>query len=169
MAVKIADFQLAQQEIARRLNSLFSEKTVLIGIHEDSGIHAPSEQGGRPIGMAQLGALLNYGDETNELNGRFAPIPPRPWLIPGVQKSKQHIVDVIGDALRNDGNLDMALEKIGLLVVGEVQQYMTDLKEPPNSAYTIAQKGSGNPLIDTGALRASVTYKVTDQKPDEGI
>lgn len=169
MTVRLRDFQLAQHEIAKRLNSLYTNKNVLVGIHEDAGMHAPSEPGDDPVSMAQLGALLNYGDETNTLNGRSAPIPPRPWLIPGLQNSKESIVDVIGDAIKKDTHLDLAMEQIGLLVVGEIQQYMTDLRNPPNAPYTIAQKGSSNPLIDTGALRASVTYKVTDQKPDEGI
>ncbi len=58
---------------------------------------------------------------------------------------------------------------MGAFAAGGVQTYMTELKTPPNSAYTIEQKGSSNPLIDTGALRASITWKITNEKPEEGL
>jgi hypothetical protein len=44
---------------------------------------------------AQLGALLNYGNPDNKLYGNPAPIPPHPWLVPGVESGKQDIVDTI--------------------------------------------------------------------------
>lgn len=131
-----------------------SQKTVTVGIHSDAGEH----EGG--ITMAQLGALLNYGNPGNKLYGNPAPIPARPWLIPGVQSGKQDIVDTIAHGIANDLPVNQVLDQVGAFAVGAVQQYMTDLKTPPNSEYTIKQKGSDNPLIDTGALRASVTYKV---------
>lgn len=61
------------------------------------------------------------------------------------------------------------MEQVGAFAAGATQQYITDLRDPPNAPYTIEKKGSDNPLIDTGSMRSSVTYKVTDQKPDEGI
>ena len=65
--------------------------------------------------------------------------------------------------------LDMTLNKIGVTAVGLVQKYMTDLRTPPNAASTIKKKGSSNPLIDSGALRQSVSYKITTSKPTEGL
>ena len=49
---------------------------------------------------------------------------------------------------------------LGELVKGEVQRRIAELKTPPNAPATIARKGSSNPLIDKGVLRASATYKV---------
>lgn len=163
MSVKIIDFQLAQAEIKRELDKLRGNKYATVGIHEDAGTH----EGG--ISNAQLGALLNYGNETNTLFGNPAPIPARPWLVPGVQSGTQDIVDTIATGIESGLPNEQIMELVGAFAAGAVQQYMTDLKEPPNSDYTIAKKGSSNPLIEDGNLRASVTYKVTDQKPDEGI
>ena len=52
------------------------------------------------------------------------------------------------------------LEQLGAMAVGEVQKYVTELDTPPNAPSTIRQKGSSNPLINTGALRQSITYEV---------
>lgn len=164
MNVKLIDFQLAQAEIQRELAKLRGNKYATVGIHEDAGEHPDS-------GMtnAQLGAKLNFGDETNTLFGHPAPIPPRPWLIPGVESATPDVIDTIASGIEKGLPTDQIMEQVGEFAAGAVQQYMTDLRTPPNSAYTIAQKGSSNPLIDTGALRASVTYKVSNEKPDEGI
>ena len=166
MSVNIKALQQAKQAIRSKLEQYAKagQKTVTVGIHSDAGEHPDSG-----ITNAQLGALLNYGNPNNKLYGNPAPIPPRPWLIPGVQSGKQDIVDTIAHGVANDLPLDQVLEQVGAFAAGAVQQYMIDLRTPPNSAYTIEQKGSDNPLVDTGALVQSVTYKVTNEKPDEGI
>lgn len=164
MGVTVKNFQIAKAELLRELNKFRGGLSVTVGIHEDAGQHADDG-----ITNAQLGALLNYGNPHNTLHGNPAPIPARPWLIPGVESATQDIVDVIQEAVAGGATLDDTMEQIGAFAAGATQQYMTDLREPPNSQYTIDQKGSSNPLIDTGALRASVTYKVTKDKPEEGI
>lgn len=164
MAVTVKNFQLAKAELLRELNKFRGGLSVTVGIHEDTGQHADDG-----ISNAQLGALLNYGNPHNTLHGNPAPIPARPWLVPGVESATQDIADVIQEAVAGGATLDDTMEQIGAFAAGATQQYMTNLREPPNSQYTIDQKGSSNPLIDTGALRASVTYKVTKDKPEEGI
>ncbi len=51
-------------------------------------------------------------------------------------------------------------DKIGMKAVAAIQQKIVDIDTPPNSAATIAAKGSSNPLIDTGLMRQSVTFEV---------
>ena len=51
---------------------------------------------------------------------------------------------------------------LGVSQQGAVQKSMVDLREPENAESTIARKkGKTNPLIDTGRMNRSVTYKVT--------
>lgn len=139
-------------------------KNVTVGIHEDAGMH----EGG--ITNAQLGALLNYGNPDNKMYGKAdAPIPARPWLVPGVEKSERDIIDAVGKGIADGQNVEQLIEQAGVIAAGSVQQYMTDLSEPANSPVTIAKKGSSNPLIDTGSLRQSVTYKIARNKPQEGL
>lgn len=155
MSVKIIDFQLAQAEIKRELDKLRGNKYVTVGIHEDAG---NVEDGS--MTQAQNGALQNYGNDK---------IPARPWLLPGVESATQDIVDTIASGIEHGLPNDQIMEQVGAFAAGATQQYITDLRDPPNAPYTIEKKGSDNPLIDTGSMRASVTYKVTNQKPDEGI
>ena len=147
----------AKDDIKKALQELMTDKFVTVGIHEDSGTHEDSG-----ITNAQLGAVMEFGTD----NGN---IPARPWLSPGVDSGNKEYIGIIADGLEDGQPLSQSLERLGLVAVAKVQQYMVDLKSPPNAKSTVDKKGSSNPLIDTGALRQSVTYKVTDEKPNEGL
>lgn len=153
----VASFQEALDELRKELKQFEGGKVVTVGIHEG----APQPDGG-DLNMATLGAVLNFGT----LDGR---IPERPWLEPGILASAQEISDTIADAVEGGKDLDGTLEMVGVVASGGVRQYMTDLKTPPNDESTIKRKGSANPLIDNGALRAAVTHAITDEKPTEGL
>lgn len=153
--VRLIDFQLAQQELRRELGKMRGNKFVTVGIHQEAGNVADGS-----MTQAQNGALQNYGNDR---------IPARPWLIPGVQSATQDIIDVIADGLEGGLTPDQTLNQIGAVAAGATQQYITDLQTPLNAPSTIEKKGSSNPLIDTGSMRASVTWKVTSDKPTEGI
>ena len=56
--------------------------------------------------------------------------------------------------LTKEVNEELALKHQNL-----VQKSIRDLKEPPNAPRTIKEKGSANPLIDTGLMLRSVTYE----------
>lgn len=196
--VKVIDFQLAKDELRRELNKIRGDKFVTVGIHEDSNAPiGEGEMTMAQLGATlNYGAEIdhpggtNYGYATEQaaeenkvtflakgagymVLGVTQPhkinIPARPWLIPGVNFATQEILDVISDGVKSGLSQTKLMNQIGAIAAGSVQQYMTDLKDPPNAKSTIAKKGSDNPLIDTGALRASVTYKVTSDKPEEGI
>lgn len=51
------------------------------------------------------------------------------------------------------------LELMGQRMVGQVQARMAAGVPPPNAPSTVRRKGSSTPLIDTGVLRSSVTYR----------
>lgn len=83
-------------------------------------------------------------------------IPERSFLRSTVNtnkvKYKKLFFNVSKTAL-NKNDVDQALKKIGVTVVNDVKQTITDIKEPPLKVRL------GNPLIDTGHLRQSVTYE----------
>jgi hypothetical protein len=58
-------------------------------------------------------------------------------------------------------NADVIIDMIGINGRNIVMEAITDLRTPPNSPATIKRKRSSNPLIDTGLMRQSVTWKVT--------
>ncbi len=147
----------AIEAINKAINDFITDEFVTVGIHEEAGTH--DETG---INNAQLGAIQEFGTD----NGR---IPPRPWLVPGVNSGNEEYLKIITDAAEKQQPLSGALEQVGVVAASKVQIYMTELKTPPNAPSTIKKKGSSNPLIDTGELRSSVTYKVTNTKPTEGL
>lgn len=155
MSVKLIDFQLAQAEIQRELAKLRGNKYATVGIHEDAG---NTEDGA--MTQAQNGALQNFGNDK---------IPARPWLIPGVEASTPDVIDTIASGIEKGLPTDQIMEQVGAIAAGATQQYVIDLREPPNAKSTIDKKGSDNPLIDTGSMLQSITWKTSGTKPDEGI
>ena len=153
--VTVTNVQQSRDAIQKALRALMVDKYVTIGIHEDAGQHESDD-----ITNAQVGAINEFGTEH---------IPARPWLNPGVASGNAEYLSIIEKTLADDGTMTQALNKVGVVAVGKVQKYMTDLRTPPNAASTIKKKGSSNPLIDSGALRQSVTYKIESGTPTEGL
>ena len=157
--VTVHDIQKAQHAVKKQVEKMMTDKSVLVGIHEEAGEH----EGG--ISNAQLGAVLHFGTKKAGKNNNIT-IPPRPWLDVGVQSGNQEYVSIIENGAED---LDQALEKVGAVAVGKVQEFMTALSTPGNADSTKKKKKSSNPLIDTGNLRQSVTYSITGEKTEEGL
>jgi len=89
-----------------------------------------------------------------------------------MEKAAQKIQPWFKDFMKQEakalvnGNMkiEVSLEKAGAAAAGIVQETITDITEPPNQPATIKRKKSSNPLIDTGAMRAAVTYAVRNKK-----
>lgn len=196
--------QELQDELAKELSALKSDKVVTIGIHEEAGNVESGD-----ITMAGLGATHEFGADIDHPGGTrygyataeaadayvagrstgrvsfLAPgkgfaelgvtgphkisIPARPWLEPGVASATPEVLLTIQDGMEAGQSMDQILETVGLVAAAAVKVYMTDLKTPPNAASTIRKKGSNNPLIDSGAMRQSVTHKVSIGPVTEGL
>ncbi len=155
LKMNVTDTQKAKADIQKALSDFITDNFITVGIHEDTGQH-----GQDGITNAQLGAVLHFGNSQ---------IPSRPWLDVGVETGNEDYIKMVASALESGEPLDQVLQRIGLVAIGKAQEYMTDLRQPPNAPSTVAKKGSNNPLIDTGALRASVTSKMQVGKPTEGL
>lgn len=189
--------EAARDAIQRELQKLATDKFVTVGIHqEENGRDSPDitnaslgaihefganvdHPGGTSYGYASKAAadrnevrFLKSGTGYAEL-GVTGPhtinIPARPWLVPGVRSADQQYLDIIATGIENRTAIETILNQLGVVAQGAVQKYMVELKTPPNAPSTIRKKGSSNPLIDTGALRQSVTYTINGGKPSEGL
>ena len=89
-------------------------------------------------------------------------IPERPFFRRALAEAEDGIVDQLKDGIDPEKmTVDPLLaDKIGIYVQAEIQESITALRKPPNAPETIRQKGSANPLIDTGFMLRSVTYEV---------
>lgn len=198
ITLSVVNMQAAKDAIMKALQEkVRGGKMVTVGIHEEAGkvedgqltmasLGATHEfgaevdhPGGTTYGYASKAAaergevrFLKPGAGYMAL-GETGPhkitIPARPWLEPGVASATQEIIATIRDGVAAGLAPDDTLEKVGLVAVGAVKQYMTALKSPPNAKSTIKKKGSDNPLIDKGHMRASVTHKVTAEPIEEGL
>lgn len=133
----------------RRALATAGASKVAVGIHEDAGLHE-----GTGLSMAELGAIHEFG---------LGNVPERSFLRSWASERGEELVIERAQMVESDllkGQATQTLNKLGLLAVGEVQQRMALGTPPPNEPATIARKGSSVPLIDTGALRQSITYKV---------
>lgn len=131
---------------------------VLVGV--------PSATAGRedgPINNAAIGYVHEFGlPEKN--------IPARPFLVPGVKNARAGIVARLRQAGRAalDGNqklLQKALMAAGLETVSKIQAKITEGPFAPLADSTLdARRRRGvtrtKPLIDTGRLRAAITYVI---------
>ena len=87
-------------------------------------------------------------------------IPMRPFMRNAVEKNNKKWFDTLGELIKQNATQEQALGKIGEIARGDIIKSITQFREPANNPSTIKAKGSSNPLIDTGLMRRSVTYKV---------
>lgn len=153
--VSVTETQAAKDAIKRALDEFATSEFVTVGIHESAGVHPDAG-----ITQAQLGAVQQFGNDN---------IPPRPWLDVGLSTGNQEYISILRDAAERGERLNSALDRVGVVAVGKVQEYVINLNTPPNAQSTIDRKGSSNPLIDTGSMVQSITYTVQSGKPDEGL
>jgi hypothetical protein len=99
-------------------------------------------------------------------------IPARPVIEPAVaaEGNKQAIANELVQSARAtiDGKHEQAVQRMkraGLAGQNAARSWFTDSRNgwKPNAPSTIARKGSARPLIDTGALRASITYVIKEE------
>lgn len=141
-------------DISKELNKISSKRYITVGIHQDD--NARPDQANN----AQIGALNHFGTDR---------IPARPWLDVGVASGSQEILDTIADGIEDGEHIYPIMNRVGLVAVAAVQNYMDELSSPANAPSTIKRKGDDNPLIDTGELKQSVTFKIRNNKPSEGL
>ncbi len=98
--------------------------------------------------------------------GWGGPIPERPFLRNAMRDNRQKYREGMKASakklLLGQTALQTVLRKLGIDAQGDVRESITSLSDPPNSPVTIELKGSSNPLIASGELRNSVSYKIGD-------
>lgn len=131
---------------------------VYVGIPEADTIRPDDARG-----EVTNAGLMYIHTNGSELRG----IPARPVIEPAIEAdgNKQNIEDGLNSVVnaRLEGDVELAknnLEATGRLSANAAKRWFTDPRNgwAPNSARTIAAKGSDRPLIDTGVLRRSITY-----------
>lgn len=102
---------------------------------------------------------LHLKESTTEIT-----IPERSFLRAGFDKhhtgvmkrAERTLPDVLSGAL----SAEQYCEAVGLLLASRIKDYARDLDKPANHPFTAEQKGSDNPLEDTGSMIESISFEV---------
>ncbi len=110
-----------------------------------------SDQGGEVV---QKAIFNEYGTKK---------IPSRPFMRRAFDKSLPEIRNICdaeaGMIFDGRSTIDKGLKRIGEFMVGQIKKTIVNENWTPNADSTIAQKGSSQPLIDTGEMRNSPSHR----------
>lgn len=140
--------------LLERAHKLAAGRVVRVGVLDD----APKREGEGGTGaqsLLEVAAAHEFG---------AGKIPQRSFIRGTVEAKGAEIADLqvslAGRVLKGKLDPDQALEQLGAKVVGMVQTRIAAGIAPALHPDTIEKKGSSTPLIDTGQLRSSITYRV---------
>lgn len=144
----VEDKDLGYQKIIRGFQAL-DGVAVTAGIHADAG-----RQDG--VDLVDIAVFNEYGTRN---------IPARPFVRLAFDKNEaawNKTIEAGCTAMANGtADVNRLTSVLGAQMVGDVQEVIGDRSLlAPNAPSTIKQKGSDAPLIDSGRLRQSVSYKV---------
>lgn len=130
---------------------------VRVGVLEEATKATREEEEGSPLTLLEVAAVHEFGAPA-------AGIPQRSFIRAGVDAQLAEIQRVqralARQTIRGATTLDVALDRLGAKVAALLQNRIAAGIDPPNSPATIARKGSSKPLVDTGQLKASITWRV---------
>jgi phage gpG-like protein len=101
--------------------------------------------------VIMVGTVQEFGSPSSN-------IPQRSFLRSTLNSNRHKYLDLFKKLSKRIVDEKMTVSKalgtVGLQVQTDVRQRITDIKEPP------LKSRDGNPLVDTGHLRQSITYEV---------
>lgn len=104
------------------------------------------------VQVAQVAFWNEYGTVT---------APPRPFFRNAIEENKKEWLDLFKRTQIKTKDIAKSLNIVGTVAKDDVSDSIVNLSSPPNNNKTIGAKGSSNPLIDTGVMKNSVTYKIS--------
>lgn len=90
-------------------------------------------------------------------------IPERSFLRTGYDKNRDDVMEkaqrMLADVYAGNMDEDALIKGVGLELSSAIKDYAVELSEPANHPFTIEQKGSSNPLVDTGDMIGGITWR----------
>ena len=87
-------------------------------------------------------------------------IPSRPFFRNAIENNSKKWINFLAQDLVKSENAEISYNRLGEVARGDIVKSINQTNSPSNSPLTIKAKGSSKPLVDTGFLRANVTFKV---------
>ena len=160
--VQLKDVDKGYQDFLKRVNTAKSA-SIDIGIMGDRGITAVKDVhgNGEPRGGKRILTVLDIA--TFHEFGLGVPERSfiRGWYSSFQATAHKQIRAMLESVIRGRRDKSQAMELLGVRWVAEIQKFIvagTNLQ--PLAEVTILRKGSSMPLVDTGQLKSSITYRV---------
>lgn len=160
MDIRLTDVSTSSKDrgkkrIAARLKNL-SKMKAHVGV--PGGATPPVDADGKPLGisMAELAYIHEKGSLANKL-------PSRPLMRQTKTRVEKKFVRLLANGYKRvikGADAESILRMIGVAYEGEIKRSFVVETFVANTEATKKRKGSSRPLIDTGALRQSITSKV---------
>ena len=131
-----------------RLNKEFrGDNRVKVGLPKNSNAYPDGTS------VIMVGAVHEFGSPSRN-------IPQRSFLRTGIIENRKVYISMaralLSKVIEEKMSMHKALSLIGLQAQTDVRDKITDIEEPP------LKYRDGNPLVDTGHLRQSITYQIGD-------
>lgn len=157
-AVRIVDRDHGYSDLRARIFGAANPK-ISVGILEaDGGEPAKGSTDDDPLTILEVAIINEFGSE----DGKHPPSRSflRAWFDEAREDISARLQIEMQAVVTGKRTKAQALERVGLWAVGEIQKRIAQGIDPANADSTVARKGSSTPLIDTGQLRSSISYKV---------
>lgn len=150
--MKVTDKNFNLEKIKKTLLAL-KKKELQVGIFEDSGVNP--DTGGRIVDYA---IANEYGTSK---------IPERPFMRSTADEEAKKwsaLMDkIVEDVTKGDFEFERKIGLVGEQMVSDIKEKISSNVPPPLKPATVKRKGSSRTLIDTGNMRNSITFRITDK------
>jgi phage gpG-like protein len=146
---RVLDKDMGYRLALRRLQTI-PQVAVSVGVHEDA---PPSEDG---VPVAEYAAINEFGSD----DGR---VPERSFMRSTLDEHEAKYARLLAgkvDQALDGKHLKVGMREVGHEVVRDVRAKIESGVGPANAPSTIARKGHGATLVDSGNLSDSITAKV---------
>ena len=163
MSAAVSDVDHGYAALVARVFSVRMARPVIeVGILDVAG-DRPHAQGDA-LTVFDVGMINEFGATFTASDGTKHEIPARSfiraWFDEQEPELRDDLVKLLQAVVRGERTGPQILELLGQRMVGQIQERISDGIDPENAASTVARKGSSTPVIDTGVLRSSVSYRV---------
>lgn len=119
------------------------------------GVFSEEAEHGGPLSVLDV-AIINEFGLGNVPERSFL----RAWFDENESRAYQMCQVMLTTVVQGKRTKEQALQLLAMKFVGEIQQRISQGIPPANAQSTIDKKGSSTPLIDTGQLRSSISFKI---------
>jgi hypothetical protein len=149
--VQIKDVDKGYRDMMKRINDA---KHAVLAVGITAGTGGQAHKGGGGMTVLGIATIHEFGLGVPERSFM------RAWFDTFQPQAKKMITIMLQSVVKGTRTKAQAMELLGVRFVGEIQKFIVNGVFDPLSRVTIRAKGSSKPLIDTGQLRSSITFRI---------